>query len=757
MFQKDKSSLYSHGKRAKDVPVRKSDRKKLLQIALDVLLSGATAAATTTTEPGDDDRHSILHDCFLNGDLYKRTVKVPSVEKTIDLYYRSPTNNDPVQPQLGETTTWPYTQSVQCVWLQMEHEDENSTSRQVLQIPSLALLAVLQQRSSSSATIIMSTVYVPSQVSKYLCRGANLMRAGMRQIELVGTVGNDDSTTTTTSTSTKPSLLRPQQQQQQQQRVVAICVMGNPQPFAVGILQADLLHNHPRTGRFGPGQQGLGVTIVHCYGDDLWQTQLPKIISATAVVASTSSFDLDAGHFGNAGFLNGQLVVATTTTEEGGADNNDNEEEVGEVDQIQDEGPALALDTSDSPAPTADESDRGGIETTDENNKEPMDEATMAPEEVLHLATCKALAGLSIKTDLPMKMSTFYAQHVLPHRPAGTTIELKKTKYKKYGIYVQEQVKNGVMTVGPDEQKDPAGMLTSYDRRHPDVKAFVATVAAEKEAEASHNNENDKDRLLIVDLYRVPHHFVNKLQLDPAVVKGSHATSDVRKNSSLLTLKEVRAIVENYVARESLVAPDDAMMIQLNGPLTDVLFKKTKQQQSNENAETTTTSPPPLRITRKDLMSKWQAKMEIGFALVQHGTTGNDQIIRLGIGKHPVITIEVTRRQSNKYVTKVTGLEAFGIDPDAFAKDASHRFACSSSVTTPNGGNNSSTSTAEVLFQGNLVNELEALLRSDPTLSAHGGVRGGASRLYHLPKNAIAVVLRKGVPARKNNNNNNKR
>jgi translation initiation factor 2D len=734
MFQKDKSSLYSHGKRAKDVPVRKSERKKLLQIALDVLLPRATAT-TTTTEPGDnDDRtNSILHDCFLNGDLYKRTVKVLSVEKTIDLYYRSPTNNnDPVPPQLGTTTTtWPYKQSVQCVWLQMEHDDENSTSRQVLQIPSLALLAVLLQR-SSSATVIMSTVYVPSPVSKFLCRGANLMRAGMRQVELVVSVGNDDSTTTTSIT--KPLLLRPQQQQQQQ-RVVAICVMGNPQPFAVGILQTDILHNHAMSGRFGPGQQGLGVTVVHCYGDDIWQTQLPKIITTAGVA---SFLDFDAGHYGNAGFLNGQLVVPTTT-EEGGADDDDKEEEAGEMDEIQDE------------------SDRGGTETTDENNNESMEFSAMAPEEVLHLATCKALAGLSVKTDLPMKMSIFYAQHVLPHRPAGTTIELKKTKYKKYSIYVQEQVKNGIMTVGPDEQKDPAGVLTSYDRRHPDVKAFVATVAAEKEAEASHNNENDKDRLLIVDLYRVPHHFVNKLQLDPAVVKGSHATSDVRKNSSLLTLKEVRAIVENYVARESLVAPDDAMMIQLNGPLTDVLFKKTKQQQSNENDETTTTSPPPLRITRKDLMSKWQAKMEIGFALVQHGTTGNDQIIRLGIGKHPVITIEVTRRQSNKYVTKVTGLEAFGIDPDAFAKDASHRFACSSSVTTPNGGNNSSTSTAEVLFQGNLVNELEALLRSDPTLSAHGGVRGGASRLYHLPKNAIAVVLRKGVPARKNNNNNNKR
>jgi translation initiation factor 2D len=711
MFQKDKSSLYSQGKRVKDVPVRKSDRRKLLQIALDVFQ--ATAAMT------EHDR-SILTDCFLNGDLYQRSVKMPA-GKTIDLYYRSP-NSDPASAAaVAGTACWPYTHSLQCVWLQMEadsNRDGTTTSSRpevLLQIPSLALLAVM--RSSS----LISTVHVPTQVSKFLCRGANLMRAGMRRVHLL------DATTTGTTSMSSP------------QPIVAIVATGNPQPFAVGILQVDIFDNRSTSAGgllFGPGRQGLGVTIVHCYGDDIWKAQLPKS------TITTSASEMDGGHYGNVGFLDGQLVVATT---EGCANDDDDDEE--EEDGNVDPEATLALDANDSPALPA-ETSQG--ETPDEDNQE-EEEATMPPEEVLHLATCKALAGLSLKSDLPMKMSTFYAQYVLPNRPAGSTIELKKTRYKKYGVYVQEQVKNGLLMVGPDEQKDPAGMLTSYDRRHSDVQSFVATVTAEKAADASMNNNSDSTRLLMVDLYRVPHHFVNKLQLDPNVVKGSNATSDARKNTSLLTLKEVRAIVESYIAREGLVSPDDETMIMLDGPLTDALFKKKQQQQPQQSSDADPSSPPPLRLSRKDLMSKWQAKMEIGFAMVkqQQALAGTDQIIRLGIGKHPVITIEVTRRQSNKFVTKVSGLEAFGIDPDAFAKDASHRFGCSSSVTAPQPGGNSSTSTAEVLFQGNLVNELEALLRSDPTLSSHGGVRGGISNSYHLPKNAIAVVLRKGVPARK--------
>jgi translation initiation factor 2D len=54
--------------------------------------------------------------------------------------------------------------------------------------------------------------------------------------------------------------------------------------------------------------------------------------------------------------------------------------------------------------------------------------------------------------------------------------------------------------------------------------------------------------------------------------------------------------------------------------------------------------------------------------------------IRIESGPAPTIDLLIEARQGNKVVTRVTGLEAFGIFPDQFAKDCQKRFACSATV-----------------------------------------------------------------------------
>jgi hypothetical protein len=49
----------------------------------------------------------------------------------------------------------------------------------------------------------------------------------------------------------------------------------------------------------------------------------------------------------------------------------------------------------------------------------------------------------------------------------------------------------------------------------------------------------------------------------------------------------------------------------------------------------------------------------------------------------------------------------------------------------------------KLVFQGNLSEELTALLTRDETLTSHGGVKGSE---YNLPKSVINISLRKGVP-----------
>ena len=89
----------------------------------------------------------------------------------------------------------------------------------------------------------------------------------------------------------------------------------------------------------------------------------------------------------------------------------------------------------------------------------------------------------------------------------------------------------------------------------------------------------------------------------------------------------------------------------------------------------------------------------------------------------------------------------YGVDSSAFANDVSRRFACASSIEShPVGRPALPKGCVECVFQGNLSEELQALLTGDESLSSHGGCKGAE---YFVPKSVIAETLRKGVPAKK--------
>jgi translation initiation factor 2D len=169
--------------------------------------------------------------------------------------------------------------------------------------------------------------------------------------------------------------------------------------------------------------------------------------------------------------------------------------------------------------------------------------------------------------------------------------------------------------------------------------------------------------------------------------------------------------------------------VVLDGPLTDALFKGKKGTEA---------APVPERLNRKELADAWIKRLDVAYAVVE--VPGN-RIVRLARGRPPCVTIEVSRRQSNKFLTRIRGLEQYGIDPACFAREAATRFA--SAATVEEGP---APKAADVLVQGNLVEELEALLIGDERLTVHGGARDSP---FRVPKSAINVELRKGVPARK--------
>mmetsp|Transcript_27557 Transcript_27557/g.58229 ORF Transcript_27557/g.58229 Transcript_27557/m.58229 type:complete len:788 (-) Transcript_27557:59-2422(-) len=785
MFQKDRSSTFG-GK--KDAPLRKSDRRRLRDRAVDALFIGGNDGSSDGVEQEEwiARAEKLLDDAIVapkGGDVLSRKLKLAGGEHAT-LFLRTPsTGAPPSDSSVNATnssnlsyddimksfpTMWPYHRSTQPILLEYEDND-----RKVHLIPLLPLLAALPPpmpspplrkttpatTEATSASTTESTnnkddneerkyripnIAVHAEVSKYLCRGADLMRSGIRSFPT-------------------PWTLR------QSKGLVSISIIGNPQVVAIGRVDATLFRDYcyPKNGKrnnntngneaavdlTGPGKKGVGVMIVNCYGDDLWKNGLPpksaRNSGGAAVGNPLGGGNYDDGNFGNLGFVDGarvhpilefQSVDDSDDDEESGYDENADEGDNGNVDEGTSEGAA---------------SEMAQLNLSEQSKVQP-DEQGPAPVDHDGILTkafyASLLQLLCSKTPLPMPVSTYYAKHLLAAVPITSgesrRLDMKQTSYKKIGPFLKEMQSDGVITCGASKDgKDKCAFLTGIVKNNPDLVRFKREWKKEMEANgggdlsmAGAGATPQKTKLAVVDLYIVPRHISDGLQLDRDAVMATNAKTDERKGTGFLTKTECRALIENYIEKESLVDPNGKGRVLVNGPLCDALYRVSKK-----NKQPTPTEYP-TSVKRKELIEKWMERMDSGHALVQ---MPGSKILNLGRGAPKPVDIEVEFRQGNrrKFLTRIRGMEEYGIDGAALSQDVSHRFACSSSIeTAPVGRPALKKGRVELVFQGHLSEELTALLTGDAKISSHGGAKGSD---YHLPKSVINVVLRKGVSARK--------
>ena len=638
-----------------DAPLRKSDRRKLRDVAARFFETN-----DTTTNVSSE----LLDAIFMQDSLVVRRLQHPQLNK-VQLYYRGPAVESASDNQgQGSTCLWPYSTTTECVWMTVDL----GPGEPIMECPSVAVLSLITN---------FPAVEVPSDASKYLCRGAHLMRAGI--------ISLPDTHSRTLG-------------------IVAIRVRGNPQPFAVGLFQPAL-----------KGEvKGVGVQVWMCYGDDIYRSTTAIAVKAASRINPVGGSNFDNGHYGNVGFLDGILVRPIRSS----SDDDDDDDDDDDVDQPDANGP-----DQNEPCPISD----GVNSKVDQSTTVKSESSPLSHDDMLHQAACRALVNVADK-ELPMLLSTFYANHVLKNLPPDTILQLKLTSYKKFGTYMLHQEKIGLLTLAPDKKdNNPAGYLKAITRSHEDLRGIRKTKKDDPSGAAGKKSKQ------IVALYVVPHYFVNLLRLDVDDVKAANAKSQERRGTGFLTNPEVRAILDKYCLENELIS-DDGAMVTLDGPLTDALYKRT----------TNGDSPPKASMSRKDLNVAWSKKMEPAYALVQ---MPGSQIIKMARGLPPKVQIEVSRIGGNKFVTRLRGMEEYNIDAVAFCKEVVKRFACAGTIVDDDPQLGAlKKGHAEVVFQGNLVEELQALLLGDERLSTHGGAKGST---YCLPKESIAVTLKKGVPSKK--------
>ncbi|KAI9099645.1 hypothetical protein K1719_024650 [Acacia pycnantha] len=454
----------------------------------------------------------------------------------------------------------------------------------------------------------------------------------------------------------------------------AVKVPGNPAPIAVGSTTMSSVE------ALKAGLRGKALRITHYYGDLLWES-------------AENCYVPNAGFFEDAVFEDPSISSSFQTSDstEGVCETSN-----GQQDSTENNEGVESLDVNDAPADSAHALTTPNDDANDSTNEltvgvgdlklqdadsvdEPNEQLSLSSadtDSLLDKCLLQALHTTVKDKDLPMPGSTLWSNHVLPCRPSGVTLDIKKSSHKKVSKWLQAKSTSGLISVKEDKYKKEV-VLLSVNRKHGGYSSFKPEKRpVQKSDQPSVNvaNESHSSKTLeVAEIYKPSVH-VNPI--------FSAVEADTGK---LYSASEASDIVFKYVEKENLVKPTNKSIVVLDVVLCDALFKGAIKKGTTY----------PTEIHKKDLGSTFISRMQAHHVV----TRGGEQVIRKGAIK--TIQIVTERRQGNKKVTKLTGMETFLIDAEALAAALQKKFACSTTVAELPGKKGN-----EVLVQGGVIDDL---------------------------------------------------
>uniref|UniRef100_G3RGZ7 Eukaryotic translation initiation factor 2D n=1 Tax=Gorilla gorilla gorilla TaxID=9595 RepID=G3RGZ7_GORGO len=450
----------------------------------------------------------------------------------------------------------------------------------------------------------------------------------------------------------------------------AISLVGNRAPVAIGVAAmstAEMLTS---------GLKGRGFSVLHTYQDHLWRSGNKSSPPSIAPLALDSA-DLSEEK--------GSVQMDSTLQRDMRHMTLEGEEENGEVHQARE-------DKSLSEAPE-DTSTRG-------LNQDSADSKTLQEQmdELLQQCFLYALKCRVKKADLPLLTSTFLGSHMFSCCPEGRQLDIKKSSYKKLSKFLQQMQQEQIIQV--KELSKGVESIVAVDWKHPRITSFVIP---EPSPTSQTIQEGSREQPYhppdIKPLYCVPASMTLLFQ------ESGH------KKGSFLEGSEVRMIVINYAKKNDLVDADNKNLVKLDPILCDCILEKNEQH-------TVMKLPWDSLLTR--CLEKLQPAYQVTFP-------GQEPIVKKG--RICPIDITLAQRASNKKVTVVRNLEAYGLDPYSVAAILQQRCQASTTVTPAPGAKDS----LQVQIQGNQVHHLGWLLLEE----------------YQLPRKHIQGLEKAPKPGKK--------
>ncbi|CAL0303466.1 unnamed protein product [Lupinus luteus] len=453
----------------------------------------------------------------------------------------------------------------------------------------------------------------------------------------------------------------------------AVKVPGNPAPIAVGSTTMS------STEALKAGLRGKALRITHYYRDLLWESVEGHPVP-------------NAGFYEDAVFEDPSLLSLP--------ENSDSTEIVGETSIVQpnntgsievdgsldvnelqaDSIRALTIPNDENDTASAITAGVADLKIPDSSPaNDPNDQHSLSTADIdLLLDKCllQALHTTVKDKELPIPGSTLWSNHVLPCRPPGTTLDIKKSSYKKLSKWLHAKSSSGLLSVKEDKYKKEV-MLLSVNRKHADYASFKPerrpVEKSEQPSVHSANEVRSSKTLEVAEIYK------------PSVHVNPIFSSVGADTGKLYSASEAHDIVFEYIEKQNLVKPTNKSIVVLDAILCDALFKGVIKKGTTY----------PTEIHKKDLGTAFVSRMQPHHVV----TRGNESMVRKG-GLKP-IQLLTERRQGNKKVTKLSGIESFLMDADALASELQKKFACSTTVGELPGKKGH-----EVLIQGGVIDDL---------------------------------------------------
>ncbi|XP_040841501.1 eukaryotic translation initiation factor 2D isoform X2 [Ochotona curzoniae] len=423
------------------------------------------------------------------------------------------------------------------------------------------------------------------------------------------------------------------------------------------------------------GLKGRGFSVLHTYQDHLWRSGVKSAPpSLSPMVPDPTGIREDKASTQEPVPLEDMRHLALGE-----------EEGSGEVPH----------ECGDMSAPEANSA--GGLE------QDPTDSRTLQEQmdELLQRCFLHALKCRVQKADLPLLSSTLLGSHMFSCCPEGRQLDIKKSSYKKH--MQQEQI------IQVKELSKGVESLVAVDWKHPRITSFVipeSSLTSQTVHEGS--GEQPYQPPDIKPLYCVP------AGMTPLFQESGH------KKGSLLEGSEVRAVIIDYAKRNDLVDTDNKNLVQLDPTLCDCLLEKNERHSI-------------LKLPWDGLVSRCLEKLQPAYQVT---FPGQEPIVKKG--KISPIDITLAQRASNKKVTVVRNLEAYGLDPYSVASTLQQRCQASTTITPAPGAKDS----LQVQIQGNQVHHLGRLLLGEYPLLLGGRLPADSARSHHLDTHTDAPWLR---------------